>query len=130
MDIEEGRRILIWQIRLERTKKRCEHYRTSGNLQTNKLLKQERNKKRIAKFVARREEGKAYEYKFNPHTKGSGAYYEEVSKRAAKNEDVRLPLQKITSIMRKLDNQLAKEKYERKARKEQKGKKGVEAASR
>lgn len=114
--------------KIGRNKKRCEHYRLSGNLQTNKLLKRERNEKRIAKFAARREAGKTYEYKPNPYAKDSGAYYEEVSKRSVKNEDVRLPLQKLASIMRKLDNQLAKERGERKAWKERKGKKDIEAA--
>lgn len=114
--------------KIGRNKKRCEHYRLSGNLQTNKLLKQERNEKRIAKFAARREAVKAYEYKPNHHTKGSVAYHQEVNKRAVKNEDVRLPLQKLASIMRKLDNQLAKERGERKAWKERKGKKDIEAA--
>lgn len=104
--------------KIGRNKKRCEHYRTSGNLQTNKLLKQERNEKRIAKFAARREEGKTYQYNPNPYFKDSKAYITEVERRAEKNVDRRLPLPKLTSIMRKLNNQLAKEMAEKKIKKE------------
>lgn len=106
--------------KIGRNKKRCEKYRLSGNLQTNKLLKQERNEKRVAKFAARREAGKTYEYKANPYSKTSGEYIVEAERRSDKNRDKRLPLQKITSIMRKLDNQLATEVAKRKANKESK----------
>lgn len=106
--------------KIGRNKKRCEHYRLSGNLHTNKLLKQERNEKRIAKIVARREAGKTYEYQANPYSKDSTMYVREAARRAKKNIDRRLPLQKLTSIMRKLNNQLAKEMTEKKIKKERK----------
>lgn len=112
--------------KIGRNKKRCEHYRTSGNLQTNKLLKQERNKKRIAKFTARREAGKSYEYKSNPFEKGSDKYIIEARRRSAKNVDRRLPLQKFTSIMRKLSDQIQKDMSERKVLKENKKMKEME----
>lgn len=108
--------------KIGRNKKRCEHYRTSGNLQTNKLLKQKRNEKLIAKFTARREAGKAYEYKTNPYIAGSEAYMLENETRAMKNVDRRMPLQRFTSIMRRLDNMLMREVAERKVIKERKKK--------
>lgn len=112
--------------KIGRNKKRCEHYRTSGNLQTNKLLKQERNEKRIAKFAARCEAGKTYIYQANPYSKDSIMYVREATRRAEKNIDRRLPLQKITSIMRKLNNQLAKEMAENKVKKERKNTRELE----
>ena len=112
--------------KIGKNKKRCEHYRTSGNLHTNKLQKQERNEKLIDKFAARRAAGKRYEYTSNPYTKGSDEYMEEARLRAEKNVDRRLPLQKLTSIMRKLNNQLAKEMSEMKLRKERNKTRGTE----
>lgn len=104
--------------KIGKNKKRCEHYRTSGNLQTNKLLKQERNKKLIAKFAARRAAGKSYKYKPNPFGKESDKYIIEAKHRAEKNVDRRLPLQKLTSIMRKLNDQIIKDMADSKTKKE------------
>lgn len=112
--------------KIGKNKKRCEHYRTSGNLQTNKLLKQEHNEKLIAKFVARHATGKSYKYKPNPFEKGSDRYIIEAKHRTEKNVDRRLPLQKLTSIIRKLNNQLAKEMSEMKLRKERKKTRGTD----
>lgn len=100
--------------KLGKNKKKCEHYRTSGNLQTNKLSKQERNEKRIAKFVSRREAGEAYQYHINPHKKGSAEYILEAKERQDKNVDRKVPIQKFSSIMRKLDNQLCAELLKKK----------------
>lgn len=113
--------------KIGRNKKRCEHYRLSGNLQTNKLLKAERNEKRIAKFAARREAGKSYKYQANPYSQDSAAYVTEATRRAEKNVDRRLPLQKLTSVMRKLSNHLAKEMAENKVKRERKRTKEKEA---
>lgn len=112
--------------KIGKNKKRCEHYRTSGNLHTNKLQKQERNEKLIDKFAARRATGKRYKYKPNPFEKGSDKYIIEAKHRAEKNVDRRLPLQKLTNIMRKLNNQLAKEMSEMKLRKEHKKTRGTD----
>ena len=106
--------------KIGRNKKRCEHYRTSGNLQINKLLKQERNEKRMARFAARREAGKTYKYQANPYVKDSTAYVTEATQRAEKNVDWGLPLQKLTSVMQKLSNHLAKEIAENKVKRERK----------
>lgn len=103
--------------KIGKNKKKCEHYRLSGNLQTNKLLKQERNEKRIAKFATRCEAGKSYAYKPNPFEKGSDKYIIEAKHRAEKNVDRRLPLQKLTSIMRKLNDQIIKNMAESKTKK-------------
>lgn len=61
----------------------------------------------------RREAGKTYTYKPNPFPKDSDEYYEEQWNRAHKNISHKTPVARWTSIMAKLENQLAKEKLER-----------------
>ena len=83
-----------------KSKKACEKYKQQGRKEKNKQLKQERQEKRLAKFKARREAGKSYEYKKKD--------------KPTRNEDHRLPYQVWTSIMAKLDNKIRKEKAETK----------------
>ena len=68
--------------------------------------------KRQAKFSAKREAGKAYEYKANPYKKGSRDWKRE--KRAREEKRIasmrKLPLARLTSIFAKLDNRMAIEK--------------------
>lgn len=61
----------------------------------------------------RREAGKTYTYKPNPFPKDSDEYYEEQWNRAHKNISHKTPVARWTSIMAKLENQLAKEKLAR-----------------
>lgn len=101
-------------------KKRCEKYKAEGRREKNKILKQERAKKREEKFRKRREEGKTYVYKPNPYKKGTKEYYQERKKRLEKNKETKTPYQKWTSIFRKLQNELAvREKEEKKRIKEE-----------
>ncbi len=86
-----------------RMKKKCEAYQHSGRRQINKDLKAKRHEARLAHFEKRKEEGKAYVYE-PPKTKG------ERRRRARKNIDRRLPIAKLDSWFRKLDNELAKQK--------------------
>lgn len=99
--------------KIGRNKKACENYRLSGRKAENKAKRQVRHEKRLAYFAKRREEGKTYEYKPNPYPKDTNAYYEEKQYRAEKNIKHQIPLQKFTSIMAKLNNQLAKVRDER-----------------
>src|SRR5574344_657539 len=73
-----------------------------------------KEERRQAKFAKKREEGRAYEYKPIPYAKGTAKYAHEKLERAEKTVSKKTPVARITSIMRKLDNQLAKEKMERK----------------
>ena len=75
-----------------------------------------KHEKRMARFAKRREEGKAYEYSPNPFTKGTKEYIQEEKRRSEKNVNHKTPLQTMASIMKKLDNQLAKERMARKER--------------
>jgi hypothetical protein len=99
-----------------KNKARCQKYKERGRREINKKLKAERNEKRIEKFRKRREEGKTYEYKANPYDKNEDKkkYWRERKRRAEKNVDRRLPLQKWTSEMRLLQNQVDKENALRK----------------
>ena len=72
---------------------------------------------REEKMNKRREAGKTYTYKPNPFKKGTREYRMEARKRAEKNISHKTPVARWTSIMAKLDNQLAKEKEERSKKK-------------
>lgn len=92
-------------------KERCKRYTASGHREANKARRQENEKKRIAKFARRREEGKAYEWKPNPYDpeRQKRQYIEEANARANKNKDRRDWVSRWRSVMRKLDNELAAE---------------------
>lgn len=64
---------------------------------------------REERMSRRREAGKGYTYKPNPYPKNSREYIEEKAMRAFKNVSHKLPTAKMTSIMAKLENFLAKE---------------------
>ena len=68
---------------------------------------------REEKMNKRREAGKTYTYKPNPFKKGTWEYRMEARKRAEKNVSHKTPFARWTSIMAKLENQLAKEKTEK-----------------
>lgn len=90
----------------------CDKYKASGHKAENKKKKQDRAKKRLERFAKHKEEGKSYKYQPNPYKKGTPAYIEEQYERANKN----IPYghtnhySKMVSIMRKLNNDLAKVK--------------------
>ena len=91
---------------------------SSGNKAAQNKAKEER---RQAKFAKKREEGRAYEYKPIPYAKGTVEYVHEKLARTEKTVSKKTPIASFTSIMKKLDNQLAKEKMERKNNKEKFG---------
>lgn len=105
-----------------RNKKWCEHYKSIGQRERNKALKQERAKKREARFAKRREEGKTYQYKVNPFDENSPSFEErrkfaeEQRARAAKNVDRRDSVSQMKSLLRKVQNELDKEAAELKKR--------------
>ena len=98
---------------------------SSGNKAAQNKAKEDR---RQAKFAKKREEGRAYEYKPIPYAKGTVEYAHEKLARAEKTVSKKTPVARMTSIMRKLDNQLAKEKMERKNNKEKFGNRRVARA--
>ena len=98
---------------------------SSGNKAAQNRAREER---RQAKFAKKREEGRAYEYNPIPYEKGTVEYAHEKLERAEKNVSKKTPVARFTSIMRKLDNQLAKEKIERKNNKEKFGNRKVARA--
>jgi hypothetical protein len=98
---------------------------SSGNKATQNRAREER---RQAKFAKKREEGRAYEYKPIPYAKGTVEYAHEKLERAEKTVSKKTPVARLTSLMRKLDNQLAKEKMERKNNKEKFGNRKVARA--
>lgn len=103
------------KIKNPSNKKRYDAYKNSGRRLINKAEKQKKHEKRMEKFARRREEGKTYEYKPNPHKEGTKEYIIEQNKRETKAKRwYKLPLSQFTSAMAKLDNQLKKEKEAKK----------------
>ena len=87
-------------------KKRFEKYKSSGRREANKIVKQQRDEKRKARFAKRKEEGKAYEYEPIPYEKGSKDYNREARIRTQKNQPHKTECQTVTSILQKLQNDL------------------------
>lgn len=78
---------------------------------------------REEKMNKRRSEGKTYTYSPNPYKKGTLEYEREMRERAAKNVSKKTPTAYLTSIMKKLNNELEQKKAEEakvKAKKEKK----------
>lgn len=115
--------------RIGKHKQKYDKYKNSGNKAKNKILKQERHEKRLAKFAKRREDGKNYVYsKDKAKSKFDSVY----SKKNYKTEEMtelkntlfkpnqnsnrgrHTPLAKYTSEMRKLDNRLRAREEEEK----------------
>ena len=107
-------------------KARCERYKQSGRRIINKQKKAERHKKRMEKFAKRREEGKTYQYTPIPYKEGTKEYIEEKRNRASKNVSHSTPTSIYDSVMRKLDNRLAKEREALKVEEIKKNKKKTE----
>lgn len=95
-------------------KAKYDRYKASGHTQLNKIRKAETHKRRMERFAKRKEEGKCYEYSPNPYKKESEEYILESNKRQHKNVNKQLPLQRWTSIMRKLDDYILEKKKEAK----------------
>lgn len=108
-------------------KYKYDKYKNSGHKELNKQLRADRHAKRLAHFEERKEAGKSYKYDpektkqkildagYNPNSK----YFKdnEVEIRAKLfNSDHRSDLSKLTSTMRKLQNELDKKKLEDKRR--------------
>lgn len=107
--------------RIGKHKQKYDKYKNSGNKAKNKILKQERHEKRLAKFAKKREDGKAYTYsKENAEAKFKAIYAEKKYKQDEltelkntlfkpnqnSNRGKHTPLAKYTSEMRKLDNRM------------------------
>lgn len=87
-------------------KKRFEKYKSSGRREANKIVKQQRDEKRRARFAKRKEEGKAYEYEPIPYEKGSKDYNREARIRTQKNQSHKTEYQTVTSILQRIQNEL------------------------
>lgn len=98
-------------------KKYYETYKQENRRLKNKEKKREKHEKRMAKFVKRRKEGKAYSYKPNPFETGTEKYILEENNRRRKNNRP-IDIGKWDSVMRKLKNRRDKELELAKARKE------------
>lgn len=109
-----------------RNKKWCEHYKSTGQRERNKAIKQERAERRMEYFAKRREEGKSYEYTPNPYDKDvkkqKRKYWQERRRRSEKNVDHKDSVSRWRSIMRKVQNEVDAEEERRKRELEEKRK--------
>ena len=62
----------------------CKGYKSRGQRAINKAIKQERHKRRLAKFAERREDGKTYSYQKNPYEKDTREWLTECARREEK----------------------------------------------
>ena len=104
----------------QKHKERCKKYKQEGRREVNKVKKQEKHKKRMAKFLKRKEEGKTYSYVPNPFKKNTKEYAREANKRKRKNKSHKLDIAIWDSLMRKTQNIVDKEKALEKIVKEEK----------
>lgn len=84
--------------------------KSSGVLSSGKMkeIRKAREAKRQAKFAAKREAGKAYEYKPNPFKKGTPEYAEEKLARQEKAKSSKCEFAWYKNQFAKLDNKLNK----------------------
>jgi hypothetical protein len=89
--------------------KACDKYKMSGHKEENKRLRKLRHEKRLARFAKRKEDGKCYSYSSE---NSSGLNESNVGSNQARHTNYA----KLTSIFRKLNNQIAEETMAEKAR--------------
>ena len=85
-------------------KKACDKYKMSGHKEENKKLRQLRHEKRLARFAKRKEKDK-----FLCKEKDT------IGTNLDSNRAMHTPYARLTSIFRKLDNQIAEENMREKA---------------
>ena len=91
-------------------KARCEKYKAQGRREINKKKKAIKHQKLMEKFAKRKAEGKTYTYTPNPYKKDSKEYIKEQNSRARKNTSHKSDIAQFESVMRKLENELLKQK--------------------
>ena len=84
----------------------CKNYKSRGQREINKAIKQERHEKRVAQFAKRREEGKAYSYQKNPYEKESYKWEVERIRREEKAHKEPNEYKRYARIFGRLDRDL------------------------
>ena len=87
-------------------KKACDKYKMSGHKEENKKLRQLRHEKRLARFAKRRENGVVSKVKSDYPT----------GTNVNSNRAMHTSYARLTSIFRKLNNQIAEENMKEKTR--------------
>lgn len=84
----------------------CKNYKSRGQREVNKAIKQKRHEKRVAQFAKRREEGKTHSYQKNPYEKGSYNWEAERIRREEKVYKEPNEYKKYARIFGRLDRDL------------------------
>ena len=84
----------------------CKNYKSRGQREVNKAIKQKRHEKRVAQFAKRREEGKTHSYQKNPYEKGTYQWELERIRREEKVYKEPNEYKKYARIFGRLDRDL------------------------
>lgn len=84
----------------------CKNYKSRGQREVNKAIKQKRHEKRVAQFAKRKEEGKTHSYQKNPYEKGSYNWEAERIRREEKAYKEPNEYKKYARIFGRLDRDL------------------------
>lgn len=84
----------------------CKNYKSRGQREINKAIKQKRHEKRVAQFAKRREEGKTYSYQKNPYEEGTYQWGLECVRREEKVHKESNEYKKYARIFGRLDRDM------------------------
>lgn len=84
----------------------CKNYKSRGQREVNKAIKQKRHEKRVAQFAKRKEEGKTHSYQKNPYEKGTYQWELERIRREEKVYKEPNEYKKYARIFGRLDRDL------------------------
>lgn len=84
----------------------CKNYKSRGQREVNKAIKQKRHEKRVAQFAKRREEGKTYSYQKNPYEKGTYQWELERIRREEKAHKEHNEYKRYARVFGRLDRDL------------------------
>ena len=84
----------------------CKGYKTRGQREANKAIKQKHHEKRVADFAKRKEEGKTYSYQKNPFEKDSRKWLTERARREEKTYKDPNEYRKYARVFGRLDRDM------------------------
>ena len=84
----------------------CKGYKTRGQREVNKAIKQKHHEKRVADFAKRKEEGKTYSYQKNPYEKDTREWLTECARREEKTHKESNEYKRYARVFGRLDRDM------------------------
>lgn len=84
----------------------CKNYKSRGQREVNKAIKQKRHEKRVAQFAKRKEEGKTHSYQKNPFVKDTREWATERARREEKVYKESNEYKKYARVFGRLDRDM------------------------